>query len=216
MTLLVLAMPLYNNVGHVSVRNDSMAPTTIEVGAGETAFTLQPNEKRPIFFWLYHNHERFFSTSVSYPNGYHYNRHFSLRIGPGYSELLPVGDAPAPQLFLQNQSSGRPYFRVVEIPSGIVTNDSVANANRSGLATEYVTDSVVQLEYHEAYAVVAEATYSATESYVARGTFTAEPGFSYKMLTCGELGKYGRNCGPFQIKNQDGGWYNSLGEPAAP
>lgn len=90
-----------------------------------------------------------------------------------------------------------------------MADDAEAKANHSGLATEYVTDSVVQLEYQEAYAVTAEATYSATEHYVARVTFTAEPGFTYKMLTCGEFGKYGQNCGPFKMKNQDGGWYDS-------
>ncbi len=202
-------MSLYNNVGYVSFRNDSMAPITVELGAGEAILTLQPNEKRPTFFWLYHSHERHVSTLLSYPNGYHYKRHFSLLIGPGHSELFPVSDAPAPQLFLQNRSSGRPYFRVLEFPSGIVTDDSVAKANRSGLATEYVADSVVQLEYQEAYTVTAESTYSATEHYVARGTFTPEPGFSYKMLTCGKTGKYGQNCGPFKIKNRGGGWYDS-------
>ena len=200
---------IFENVGYIPFRNDSMAPATIEVGAAETVLTLQPKEERPLFFWLFHNHQRYFATSISYPDGYRYNQHFSLLITPGPTQTFRLEDAPAPQLSLQNESMGRPYFQVVELPSGPVTDDSVAKAIQSGQATDYNDATVVRLEYGKTYAVTADATYSATENHVAKGVFSPEPGFTYKMLTCGETGAYGQNCGPFQIKNQDGGWYDA-------
>ena len=172
-----------------------MAPATIEVGAAETVLTLQPKEERPLFFWLFHNHQRYFATSISYPDGYRYNQHFSLLITPGPTRMFRLEDAPAPQLSLQNESMGRPYFQVVELPSGPVTDDSLAKAIQSGQATDYNDATVVRLEYGKTYAVTADATYSATENHVAKGVFSPEPGFTYKMLTCGETGAYGQNCG---------------------
>ncbi len=111
---------------------------------------------------------------------------------------------------------GRPYFQVVELPSHDVTDESVQRAIQSGQASDYNDAAVVQLEYGKTYAVTADAIYSATENHEAKGVFSPEPGFTYKMLTCGETGAYGQNCGPFQFKNQDGGWYDAPAEPTSP
>jgi hypothetical protein len=144
-----------------------MAPATIEVGAGETVLTLRPKEEQPLFFWLFHNHRRYFSTSITYPDGYRYNQHFSWLLSAGLTEPFSIAEAPAPQLPLQNESMGRPYFQVVELSFGAVTDESVQKEIQSGQASEYNDAAVVQLEYGKTYAVTADAIYSATENHEA-------------------------------------------------
>jgi hypothetical protein len=126
--LVALGVFIFENVSCVPLRNDSMAPATIEVGAGETVLTLRPKEEQPLFFWLFHNHRRYFSTSITYPDGYRYNQRFESRWGYKFS-LFHKGFRGTETLCIKSASNAEPFFSLdLSRPGG--QRQSAASASR--------------------------------------------------------------------------------------
>jgi hypothetical protein len=186
------------------------------VGAAESVINLQPGQSQDMFFWLFNNHGRYFTTSVFYPDGYHYNRHLYLIITSGFSNPILINDAPVPTVTLENDSMGQPSTEIDEIPSDVAAGQSVGDASGADAVSTYSQNAVVPLKYGKTYEITASSTYSPTQVYTITGTIVPDPGYTYKILTCGMTGVQGQNCGVFQYKNQDGGWDDQFGPPNAP
>jgi hypothetical protein len=189
-----------------------MASASVIIGAGEGVFQISPGQTHTAYFWLYHDHERSFVTSVTYDNGYHYNRHFFLIITPGHTATFDIGDAPAPTLTFDNESMGTPYYQLVEVPSGTISDQTISDAIKDNLFLRPQNGQTIDLKYGEAYEITAQSAYSATEYYSNNDALYPEPGYTYKVMPCGEEGVHGQNCGLFSNRVEDGGWYNPLGQ----